>query len=94
MHKPSRAIKGMPIENAEFVVQSSRVATWLVASALVANNLNMTIPGTRPLVTISARESSCIPKALCTFNFRAKKPSKKSKKIPKKTKKAVATKLL
>lgn len=52
------------------------------------SNLYITIPGTTPLVTISARESSCRPTSLCTFNKRAKKPSKKSNTIPRTTKAA------
>ena len=47
----------------------------------------MTNPGTTPLVTISASESNCTPSGPVTPNFRAKKPSKKSKKIPRHTKK-------
>jgi hypothetical protein len=42
----------------------------------------ITNPGTSPLVTISARESNCKPNGLETLNNRAKKPSKKSKKMP------------
>ena len=37
---------------------------------------------------MSAKESSCSPSADATFSFLAKNPSKKSKKIPNKTKKA------
>ena len=50
----------------------------------------MTKPGTKPLVTISANESSCKPNSLCTSNFLANRPSKKSKKIPRKTNNAVS----
>ena len=51
------------------------------------NNIwNIITPGTMPLVIISANESNCNPKGLETLNNRAKKPSKKSKKIPKQTK--------
>ena len=41
-------------------------------------------PGATPKVTISAKESNCLPISLLAFNFRAKNPSKKSKKAPKK----------
>ena len=53
---------------------------------LVANNLNIIIPGTTPLVTISAKESNCFPNSPETFKILAANPSKKSKKIPKTTK--------
>ena len=44
---------------------------------------------------MSARESSCNPRGLETLNKRAKKPSKKSKNIPKQTKKnAISNTLL
>jgi hypothetical protein len=38
----------------------------------------ITIPGSTPKLTISARESSSLPTGLDTFNIRAAKPSKKS----------------
>lgn len=57
------------------------------------NNLNIIIPGTNPLVIMSAKESNCIPKSLCTSSFLAINPSKKSKKIPRKTKMEAITKL-
>lgn len=44
-------------------------------------------PGATPKVTMSASESNCFPISLLTFNFRARKPSKKSNKAPKKIKK-------
>jgi hypothetical protein len=47
---------------------------------------NMVKPGTNPLVTISANESNCKPSGPATFHNLAKKPSKKSKNIPKHTK--------
>ena len=40
------------------------------------------MPGATPKVTISASESSCLPNSLLTCNFRARKPSKKSKNAP------------
>ena len=43
-------------------------------------------PGTIPDVTISAKESNSLPNSPSTLNNLAKKPSKKSKNIPKKTK--------
>ena len=53
----------------------------------------MTRPGTNPLVTISAKESNCKPNSLFTLSWRASNPSKKSKKIPKKTKYTAKTML-
>jgi len=50
------------------------------------------MPGATPLVTISASESNCLPSSPCTCNKRATKPSKKSKKIPNKTKNAAKVK--
>ena len=46
-------------------------------------NEYITTPGATPKVTISAKESNCFPNSPCTFNNRAAKPSKKSKKAPK-----------
>jgi hypothetical protein len=54
--------------------------------------MNITKPGTKPLVTISANESNCKPNGLDTLNNRAKNPSKKSKNIPKLTKKNAISK--
>ena len=59
------------------------------------NKLYITIPGTNPLVIKSAIESNWRPKLLSTFSKRAKKPSKRSKKAPRKTnKKAASNKFL
>ena len=49
------------------------------------------MPGARPLVTISEIESNWKPKGLSDFKSLAIKPSKKSKKIPSKTKRAAFT---
>ena len=51
------------------------------------------MPGATPEVTISAKESNCLPNSLPTFNKRAANPSKKSKKIPNKINKAAICKL-
>ena len=56
------------------------------------NKLNIIIPGTTPLVTMSANESNCVPKSPETFSKRAKNPSKKSKKTPNTTNSAAISK--
>lgn len=63
---------------------------WPVNDSL--NNWSITIPGTTPLVTTSARLSNSNPTWLWAFKARAAKPSKKSKNIPVKAKKDAATK--
>jgi len=53
-----------------------------------SNNLYIIIAGATPLVTISASESNCFPNSPETFKSLAKKPSKKSNKIPSRIKNA------
>jgi hypothetical protein len=57
----------------------------LTRTPLLINSWYTTIPGVKPLVITSARESSCKPKSLVTFNTLAIIPSNKSKVIPNKT---------
>src|SRR5699024_12822141 len=49
------------------------------------SNCIITTPGTTPLVTTSAKESNSNPTLLSTLSSLAKKPSKKSKNIPRNT---------
>lgn len=43
----------------------------------------MKIPGAKPKVIMSAKESNCLPNSLCCFKILAKNPSKKSNIAPK-----------
>lgn len=61
----SKRTIGSPISFKENIV---RLKTW-----------NKTNPGTTPNVTISARESSCLPNSELALTSRATKPSKKSR---------------
>ena len=54
----------------------------MTGRSIPMKNTNIIIPGATPNVTMSAKESSCLPISLETFNFLAKNPSKKSKTAP------------
>jgi len=90
MHKPTNA-NGTTLKLSPPKKELHEEISIPGLSLAKVSSLYIKIPGTKPLVTMSASESNCIPNALCTFSFLAKNPSKKSKNIPRKTNNAEAT---